>query len=145
MQTYDFAVNKVIVQVAVNSELFDTSYYGHSRIKRVDSPLFLYMDNGSVLRLFGKSLSLVSETDELLFQNDAEGECYAEDAKNAFSILIGHTILDAFLVSDPICEPEDLAFRDEQPTELFLRLDNGLTLMCSTFFGEFSDIEFSQI
>jgi len=145
MRTYDFAVNKVIVQVAVNSELFDTSYYGHSRIKRVDSPLFLYMDDDSVLRLFGESLSLVSEEDNLLFQDDVEVACHPEDATNAFSVLIGHTILDVSLVSDPICEPEELAFRDEQPTELFIRLDKGLTLICSSFLGEFSDIEFSQI
>lgn len=143
MHSYDFAINKKIEKVVVTSELFHTSY-GHSRSKRIDSPLFLYMDDGTVLRLFGKSLSPV-ETDESLFQNDAEGECYAEDARNAFAVLVGHTILDVFLVSDPICEPEDLEFRDEQLTELFIRLDNGLTLMCESFLGEYSDIEFAYL
>ncbi|MBQ5608147.1 MAG: hypothetical protein IIU86_03900 [Oscillospiraceae bacterium] len=145
MQAFNFAINKKIMQIVVNSDLFDTSYYGHTRIKRVDSPLFLYMDDDSVLRLFGKSISLVSEKDKLLFQDDVEVDCHPEDATNAFSVLIGHTILDVSLVSDPICEPEELAFRDEQPTELFIRLDKGLTLICSSFLGEFSDIEFSQI
>ena len=115
MEDNTFAVGKKICRVFTESELFDTSCYGHSRIRRIDMPLFLLMDDGSVLRLCGHWLSVASayEIEEL------------QEEPEPFAPLCGRTILSV----------------DEAET-LFLQLDGKLGLICSDFLGEFTDIEF---
>lgn len=138
MEDYSFALNKKIVDVFTESELFDTSYSLESGILCIDRPLFLHMDDGSVLRLFGDHLSPAFESSWDQQQGDA-GK-YVNHATFAFQCLRGKTIIAVKEIYDPICDVEDL----EKPREmsaLDIILDTPLLIESVTgCFGEFTEI-----
>ena len=138
MKDYSFALNKKIVDVFTESELFDTSYSWTPGIIEIDRPLFLHLEDGSVLRLFGDHLSPAFEGSYETQKGDPSD--YHHNATPAFSCLIGKTIIAVNEIYDIVCDVEDL----ESPREklcLDIKLDAPLLVEC--FYGclfEFTEI-----
>ena len=138
MKDYSFALNKKIVDVFTESELFDTSYSWMPGIIEIDRPLFLHLEDGSVLRLFGDNLSPAFEGSYETQKGDPSD--YHHNATPAFSCLIGKTIIAVNEIYDIVCDVEDL----ESPREklcLDIKLDAPLLVEC--FYGclfEFTEI-----
>lgn len=127
MKDYSFALNKKIVDVFTESELFDTSYCGKPGILCIDNPLFLRMDDGSVLRLFGDHLSPSFEGN--IEPQKGNHKKYFYNATPAFQSLIGKTIIAVNEIYELVCEVEDF----EKPREkiaLDIVLDAPILIEC---------------
>lgn len=127
MEDYSFALNKKIVDVFTESELFDTSHSWVPGILCIDRPLFLHMDDGSVLRLFGDHLSPASESG--WEQQRGDTGKYVNHATFAFQCFRGKTIVAVNEIYDLVCEVEDL----EEPREkiaLDIVLDAPILIEC---------------
>lgn len=127
MTDYSFALNKKIVDVFTESELFDTSYCDKPGILCIDHPLFLHMDDGLVLRLFGDHLSPSFEGS--IERQKGNHKKYFNNATPAFQRLIGKTIIAVNEIYDLVCEVEDF----EEPREkiaLDIVLDAPMLIEC---------------
>ena len=138
MTDYGFALNRKIVDVFTESERFDTSYSWTPGIIEIDRPLFLHLEDGAVLRLFGDHLSLAYEDSYETQSGDLSN--YRHNATPAFQCLIGTTIIAVNEIYDIVCDVEDL----ESPREklcLDIILDAPLLVEC--YYGcmfEFTEI-----
>ena len=138
MKDYSFALNRKIVDVFTESVLFDTSYRWTPGIIEIDYPLFLHLEDGSVLRLFGHHLSPAFE--ESYETKNGDPSNYHHNATPAFQCLIGKKIIAVNEIYDIVCDVEDL----ESPREklcLDIILDAPLLMEC--FYGcmyEFTEI-----
>lgn len=138
MKDYSFARNRKIVDVFTESELFDTSYSWSPGIIEIDRPLFLHLEDGSVLRLFGDHLSPAFEESYEIQKGDL-GD-YHHNATPAFQCLIGKTILAVREIYEPICEAEDLELSQER-VALDVILDGAMLMECvSGCMHEFTEI-----
>ena len=130
MKDYSFALNRKIVDVFTESELFDTSYSWTPGIMEIDRPLFLRLEDGSVLRLFGDHLSLAFEESYEAQTGDLNN--YHQNATPAFQCLIGKKIIAVNEIYDIVCEVEDL----ESPREkLCLDIIMDALLLVECFYG----------
>lgn len=127
MKDYSFALNKKIVDVFTESELFDTSYSWVPWIIEIDRPLFFHLDDGTVFRLFGDNLSAPYE-ESMEIQKDNPKK-YSNNATPVFQPLIGKTIVAVNEIYDLVCEPEEL----DEPREriaLDIVLDVPMLIEC---------------
>lgn len=142
---YSFAIGKQIKQIFTESYLYlDGSNNIHelenSSIRRIDKPLFLLLENGEILMLYGTSFS---KTDEFL-REYVFGEDFHHDIKTQqeFQFMCGKKIsnVEEYKVffdyedkennlnefADPI-KPSDVS-------SIAITLDNGVRLVCEMFF-----------
>lgn len=140
MNDYDCIKGKKICRVLTHSELFTTKANSTNRLVRIDAPLYLLLEDETILRLFGEMLSVVQnyQTQEVRALFEKQGTL--NDAEQALQCLCGRTILDAYAVLEDFCEEN--TGKPRNVIALHLTLDGGLQLETYTAFDEFSDIEF---
>ena len=155
---YSFAMGIKIKQIFIESELYlDGNYSEHNAfenlsIRRIDTPLFLLLENDVLLRLYGTSLSIADDYDkEYVF-----GDKFVLNIKSQkeFNRLYGLTIVD---VEEIYMNKYDLADDDghipsyfeefqnsdkqnDKLIDLAIVFNNGLRLVCCMFL-DFFDIE----
>lgn len=151
---YKFAIGRKIKQVFIESELYlDGKNNGNLlceklSVRRIDTPLFILLDNDVLLRLYGTSLTVADDyAKEFVF---GDGFASNDKSQKEFERLCGLTITDIEgfyknkydLADDEgnILTNNDEFQISEGLTDLAVVFDSGLRLVCYTFLDYF-DIE----
>ena len=151
---YKFAIDRKIKRVFVESELYldgksnETLLCEKLSVIRIDTPLFLLLDNDVLLRLYGTSLAIADDYVKEFVLSD--GFASNDKSQKEFERLCDLTITDIEefyknkydLADDEGNVPTsfDEFDNNDKLTDLSIAFDNGLRLVCYTFFDYF-DIE----
>ena len=146
--SYAFAIGKQIKQVFTESYLYldglnNAEVYEDTSIRRMDKPLFLLLENDSLVTLHGPSLYVTDD----FYKKYVLGKDFHSEAstQRAFQFLCGTTILDIqeykvyYDYEDKEYNVNEFAepINPDDISDLAIVLDNGMRLVCNMFFDYF--------
>ena len=154
MKDYCFAVGQKIKKVLVESELYldgkePRAAFESLGRRRIDTPLFLLLDNDTLLRLYASSLSVADrDTRDYVMGEDF---CPNKRTSKEFEMLCGLSIVkvEEFYANlydftdDQGNLPDNFDVSHGELTNLVLVFDNGLRLLCFMVL-DFFDMEVFQ-
>lgn len=146
--SYAFAIGKQIKQVFTESYLYldglnNAEDYEDTSIRRMDKPLFLLLENDSLVMLYGSSLHVADNFyKEYVLCQDFRSEA---STQRVFQFLCGTTILDIqeykmyYDYEDKEYNVNEFAepINPDDISDLVIVLDNGIRLVCNMFFDYF--------
>ena len=145
---YSFAIGKQIKQIFTESCFYldgsnNIDELESSSIRRIDKPLFLLLENGELLRLYGNSFSI---SDNFL-REYVFGGAFQPDIKTrqVFQFMCGKTISSVqeystyFDYEDRENNLDEFAelIKPDYISSIAITLDNDICLICSMFFDYF--------
>ena len=145
---YAFAIDKRIIQVFTDSFLYldginNVECYEECSVRRIDKPLFLFLEDGTLVRLHGTSLSVCNEVlKEYVFCQDFHRNIQTQ---RAFQFLCGRSITSVqefetyYNYEDETDNFHDPAepIKPGELSDIAVVLDNGIRLVCNMFFDYF--------
>lgn len=151
---YGFAIGRKINKVFIEGELYldgkkNKDFFGEKpSVRRLDTPIFILLDNETLVRLYSYSLSIADDyAKEYVFSSNFVPN---NEAQNEFERLCGLTITDVeefyefkYDSADNegnIKSPDDNFNNLNRLTDLAILFDNGLRLVCYSFL-DFFDID----